>query len=143
VVSPLEGDQLGAGLTLVAPPLPGDLQSHLHRRGAVIGEEHPLEAGVGAEPLRQPLSRPMAEVGEDHLLQLGGLLGDGRRDGRFPMTMERHPPAADGIDEGAAVLQLQQGPPSTLHPQGRIGRGHLGCGMPEVGMPAGVHERLP
>ena len=136
VIRPLKGDQLAPLTALVAPPLPGDLEGHLHRGGAVVGEEQPLQAGEGAQSRRQRLRRGMAEVGEDHLLQLQGLAPDGGGDARFAVAMQGHPPAADGVDQLAAVLQLQQAAAGAHHPQGLRGHRHLGGGVPEVGMPA-------
>ena len=141
VIGALEGDQLAplrrtrASLP-VPPPLPGHLQGHLNGRGAVIGEEQPLQASERAQACGQEFGGLVAEVGEDHLLQLQRLPGDRRGDRRFGVAVQRHPPAADGINQPPPIGQLQLAAPCRAHQQGFRGGGHLGGGMPEVGVPA-------
>jgi hypothetical protein len=60
--------------------------------------------GEGAEPGGQLLGGFVTEVGEDHLLQLLGLARNRRRNGRFGVTVQGHPPAADGVDQAPAIL---------------------------------------
>ena len=98
MVGPLKGDHLAAFAALVAPPLPGDLEGHFHGGGAVVGEEQPLEARERTESGGELLGGFVAEVGEDHLLQLLGLAGDRRRNGWLGVAVQGHPPAADGVN---------------------------------------------
>ena len=77
----------------------------------------------------------MAEIGEDHLLQLLGLAGDGCGDGRLPVAMEGDPPTTNGVDQGAPIGQFQLAAPGPAHLQRWRAGAHLGGGMPEVGMP--------
>ena len=62
---------------------------------------------MGCEPGGELFGRTVAEVGEDHLLHYLRLLGDGRGNGGFAMAVQGDPPAADGIDQAAAVVELQ------------------------------------
>ena len=108
VIGPFKGNQLAAFTALVAPPLPGHLQCHLDGAGAVVGEEEPLQTGVGTEAVGELFGGPVAEVGEDHLLERMGLAPNGGRDARFGVAMEGDPPTADGIDQRTAVFEFQQ-----------------------------------
>ena len=134
VISALKSDQLLAGLSAVVPPLHGGFQSHLHRRGSVVREEHAIEAGVPGQSLGEPFGLGMGEFREDHLLQRGRLLGDGCRHHRVSMAMQGDPPAADSIDQGGAFGAVQQRPFAPHHLlQWRCGGD--GCeGWPEVGV---------
>jgi hypothetical protein len=49
----------------------------------------------------------VAEVGEDHLLQLLGLTGDRRRNGWLGVAVQGDPPAADRVNQAAAIAELQ------------------------------------
>jgi hypothetical protein len=83
----------------------------------------------------------MAEVGKNYLFQLLCLLADGGRNRWFGMTVQCHPPAADGIDQLSAVTELEQATAGTPHWQWHWTGCHLGCGMPEVGVPVdGAHQ---
>ena len=57
----------------------------------------------------------MAEIGEDHLLQLLRLAADGGGDAGLGVAMQRDPPAADRIDQLAAIAELQQAAPGAAH----------------------------
>ena len=72
---------------------------------------------------------------EDHLLEGAGLQGHGGSDRGLGMAVQGDPPAADRIDQAAAVVEFQQGPLAPHRPQRRLGAGHLGGGVPQVGMP--------
>ena len=119
VIGPGEGHQLAALAAAVAPPLPGHLQGHLHRGGAVIGEEEPLQATQPAQAVGELLGGRMAEIGEDHLLEAAGLIGDRGGDAGFAVAMQGDPPAADRIDQAAAVGGDQLRPLSPHHLLGR------------------------
>ena len=134
VISPVEGDDLIARLAPVGPPLAGDLERHFHRRGAVVGEEQPLQAAEAAQAYGQLFRRLMGEVGKNHLLEAGGLIGDGLGQHRMGMAVQGDPPAADGIDQGLALLTDQQGTVSRHHPLGVGCAGHLGEGGPKIRM---------
>ena len=109
VIGALKGDQLLAGrplpsLRAVVPPLPGDFERHLHGGGAVVGEEQALQAAEGRQLAGQGFGGRMAEIGEDHLLQLVGLGRNRGGNRRFAVAVQGHPPAADRIDQQAAVV---------------------------------------
>ena len=84
----------------------------------------------------QALGGGMAEVGKDHLLKPQGLLRHGSGDAGLAMAVQGDPPAADGIDQLTAVVEFEHGAAAGHRPQGGIGPGHLGGGVPEMGMPA-------
>ena len=143
VIGAVKGDQLLTRLPPVVPILQRHLEAYFHRRGAVIREKQPIQTRPGsAEPLGQSDRRIMAEIGKDHLLQLPGLLGNGRGNGGLPMSMQGHPPTADGIQHPATVRQLQPGAVTGAHHPGRIMAGLLGKGVPEMGMPTAVGNLL-
>ena len=50
----------------------------------------------------------MGEVREDHLLKPGCLICDRLRHHWMTMAMQGDPPAANGVDQGLALLSVQQ-----------------------------------
>ena len=88
--------------------MPGHLQGDLDGAGAVVGEEEPLQTSLGTEAVGELFGGPVAEVGEDHLLERVGLAPNGGRDAWFGVAMEGDPPTADGIDQRTAVFEFQQ-----------------------------------
>ena len=76
----------------------------------------------------------MGEVGKNHLLEAGGLIGDGLGQYRMGMAVQGDPPAADGIDQRLPLFTDQQGTVSGHHPLGVGCAGHLGEGGPQIRM---------
>ena len=134
VISAVEGHDLVPRFATVHPPLTSDLQRHLHSGGTVVGEKQPIKSRELAQPLPQTFRRLMGEVSKNHLFEAGGLIGNGLGHHRVTMAMQRHPPAADGIDQGTALLPQQQGSIPGNHPLRQRRRFDLRERRPEVGM---------
>ena len=109
VIRPVEGHDLVPWFAAVHPPLTGDLQCHLHSGGAVVGEKQAIEPRDPAESFAQTFRWLMGEIGKDHLFKAGRLIGNGLGHHRVTVAMQRHPPAADGVNQGNALLAQQQG----------------------------------
>ena len=108
MICPIEGDHLVALPALTPAALKRHLDGHLHGSGAVVGEEHPLQTRPQrADAFRQLRGGLVTEIGEDHLLEGLGLAGNGRGNAGFAVAMQGHPPAADAIDQPAAILKFQ------------------------------------
>ena len=135
VIRAIERHDLVAWLAPVHPPLAGDLQRHFHGGGSVVGKEQPFQPGDGTQPFTETFRRGMGEVRENHLLKTPGLLSNRLGHHRVAVAMQRHPPAADGIDQRATLLPQQQGAFPADHPLGRRSGGHLGERRPEIRMP--------
>ena len=141
MISTFECDQSAPITALITPPLPGDFQGHFHRRGPVIGKEESFELGAFRQSVGELLSRRVAEVGEDHLLQGEGLAPNRFGDAGFGVAVQSHPPTADRIDQHPSILQMQGRAFGTGHIQGLRVQCHLGGGVPEMGVP-GHHDGL-
>ena len=135
VIGALEGQQAGAALLAdIGEILQRHLQRHLHRRRAVVGIEHPVQIArhqpgqFGGEAGR----RFMGEIGEDHLLQLGSLIGDGLGDARVGMSMHIDPPGRHQIHVRLAVGGQDRSPLAAHRHQGLRRRLLLSKGMPDM-----------
>ncbi|MNV47961.1 hypothetical protein D3C71_1398450 [compost metagenome] len=112
VVAVLQRDEARAVVfAAVAEIVEGHLQGHLHPGRAIVGVEHlgqrvasGLARGDRQQALGQQHRRFMAEPGQHHLLQLGGLPGDGRADARLRMAEQIGPPTAHRVQVALAVV---------------------------------------
>ena len=120
----------------VAVGVVAHLECHLHGTGTVVGVEDFVEipGGQGGELLGQVHCRPMAEPGQQDMLELLRLAGDPAADVGIGMAEEVDPPAADGIEIAPSVEIVKPDPLGTL--DGDQGEGfmvfHLGAGVPDV-----------
>ncbi len=133
-----QGDE--AGLLAHAdllPVLETHLQRHLHRRGAVVGEEDPGQSRrrQRAEAGRQFHGGLVGEAGEDVVGNLAGLLGKGAVEARVVVAEEVDPPGGDAVEDAVAVVVDQVAPLTAGDGQRRQGLVVLllGAGVPDMG----------
>ncbi|MCY1417181.1 hypothetical protein D9M71_327080 [compost metagenome] len=136
VVAVAQGDEaLLRRLAAVEPVVVAHLQRHLDAGGAVVGVEHPRQAGRGDlhQALGQLDHRLVAEAGEDHVLQLVDLVLDALVDARVGVAEHVHPPGADRVQVALAleVLQPHAFAAADRHHRQALVVLHLGAGVPE------------
>ena len=78
-----------------------------------------MQAAEAAQAYGQLFRRLMGEVGKNHLLEAGGLIGDGLGQHRMGMAVQGDPPAADRIDQRLPLFTDQQGTRLRTPPVGR------------------------
>jgi hypothetical protein len=85
---------MAPSLAAIGPVLIGDLERHLDRGRAVVGEEHAGE--IAGEELRQRRGeidrRLMGEACKHHMLESGGLLGERLVERGVRMAVGARPP---------------------------------------------------
>ena len=136
VVAALEGDE-GPTLVLTAthPELPGDLQRHLHRGRAVVGEEHPRQVAGRApnEFLGQADGGFVGRPREQDVVEAFRLVGQGLHDAGVSVPVQGRPPGRDAVDQDPPVRQGQGRALGARDRQGVLFGLVLGVGVPEMG----------
>ncbi len=94
------------GSLLVLPVLNGHFDGNLHGCGSVIGVENLFK--IPRKDFQKSFCKLncgfMGEPGKDHVFQMQSLLINFACDVRISMTVNIHPPAADGIYIGVSCI---------------------------------------
>ncbi len=124
----------------IVPVAERHLQRDFDRSRSAVGIEDMGErvapfrtGGELDQATRNLFSGLMRVTGEDELVELPGLLRDGRSNAGMAMAVGRNPPAGDGVDQRAAVCQVQQGPFRTNDMRDGFVKAVLGKGVPYRG----------
>jgi len=117
----------------VAPVPDGHLHGHLHADRAGVREEDVRQPGRGQrdQPLRQPLRRPVGQPAQHHVREVVELRASGGVELGVVVAVDHAPPARDGVDEHAAVGELEPGAGGPRDLVLHLEPEHLRVGVPE------------
>ncbi len=135
VIAAVEGEKHAPPrLAAIGPILIGDLERHLHRGGAVVGEEDARKiAGQEAGERGGEIDRGlMREAREHHMGKQFGLPRERRVERRMGMAVGAGPPGRDEVEDLAALRVEQRGPLRARDDCWLALRPVLGEGMPDM-----------
>jgi hypothetical protein len=140
VIAAVEGDEYAPPrLAAIGPILEGDLQRHLHRGGAVVGEEDAGKvAGQEARKRGGEIDgRLMGEACKHHMREPVRLPGKRRVQIGMGVAMGAGPPGRDEVEDLASLGVEQRGPAGARDEKRLARRAMLGEGMPDMTLVAG------